>query len=119
MPFIFDATSAAAKLSGYALALPPAYWMINDAKLRRLFVPHVVQPGIVVLWWIVVPIYLLATRKWWGLLYLVLHCVCFVGTWVIGWYLSIIFIEPIVFPCLLYTSPSPRDKRQSRMPSSA
>ena len=23
------------------------------------------------------------------------------------------------FPCLLYTSPSPRDKRQSRMPSSA
>ena len=27
-------------------------------------------------------------------------------------------IEPII-PCLLYTSPSPRDKRQSRMPSSA
>ena len=24
-----------------------------------------------------------------------------------------------VYPCLLYTSPSPRDKRQSRMPSSA
>ena len=24
-----------------------------------------------------------------------------------------------VLPCLLYTSPSPRDKRQSRMPSSA
>ena len=28
---------------------------------------------------------------------------------VLGWYKS----------CLLYTSPSPRDKRQSRMPSSA
>ena len=25
----------------------------------------------------------------------------------------------IVYACLLYTSPSPRDKRQSRMPSSA
>ena len=25
----------------------------------------------------------------------------------------------ITDPCLLYTSPSPRDKRQSRMPSSA
>ena len=25
----------------------------------------------------------------------------------------------IIKPCLLYTSPSPRDKRQSRMPSSA
>ena len=27
--------------------------------------------------------------------------------------------EPILAGCLLYTSPSPRDKRQSRMPSSA
>ena len=26
---------------------------------------------------------------------------------------------PIIYTCLLYTSPSPRDKRQSRMPSSA
>ena len=27
--------------------------------------------------------------------------------------------EYIIYPCLLYTSPSPRDKRQYRMPSSA
>ena len=27
--------------------------------------------------------------------------------------------ERLLYPCLLYTSPSPRDKRQSRMPSSA
>ena len=27
--------------------------------------------------------------------------------------------SPRLIPCLLYTSPSPRDKRQSRMPSSA
>ena len=27
--------------------------------------------------------------------------------------------ERSLSPCLLYTSPSPRDKRQSRMPSSA
>ena len=27
--------------------------------------------------------------------------------------------DPTKDPCLLYTSPSPRDKRQSRMPSSA
>ena len=26
---------------------------------------------------------------------------------------------PTLYTCLLYTSPSPRDKRQSRMPSSA
>ena len=98
MPFIFDATSAAAKLSAYALALPPAFWMINDAKLRGVFVPHVVQPGVVALWWIVVPIYLLVTRKWWGLLYLVLHYACFAGMSIIGWYLSVFFIWPIVFP---------------------
>ena len=28
-------------------------------------------------------------------------------------------IVTLTYPCLLYTSPSPRDKRQSRMPSSA
>ena len=27
--------------------------------------------------------------------------------------------NPAVFPCLLYTSPSPRDVEESRMPSSA
>ena len=27
--------------------------------------------------------------------------------------------QSLLNPCLLYTSPSPRDKRQSRMPSSA
>ena len=27
--------------------------------------------------------------------------------------------DPEIYICLLYTSPSPRDKRQSRMPSSA
>ena len=30
-----------------------------------------------------------------------------------------VLIETLVDFCLLYTSPSPRDKRQSRMPSSA
>ena len=29
------------------------------------------------------------------------------------------FYEPYFFPCLLYTSPSPRDVEESRMPSSA
>ena len=28
-------------------------------------------------------------------------------------------LRAVIEPCLLYTSPSPRDKRQSRMPSSA
>ena len=29
------------------------------------------------------------------------------------------FYDTLSYSCLLYTSPSPRDKRQSRMPSSA
>ena len=38
------------------------------------------------------------------------------GTWHIGAVAQYSMIDVI---CLLYTSPSPRDKRQSRMPSSA
>ena len=30
-----------------------------------------------------------------------------------------LFRARVVFPCLLYTSPSPRDRTRSRMPSSA
>ena len=33
--------------------------------------------------------------------------------------MSEIYFDDIFYYCLLYTSPSPRDKRQSRMPSSA
>ena len=31
----------------------------------------------------------------------------------------VIDFKKLLYTCLLYTSPSPRDKRQSRMPSSA
>ena len=36
-----------------------------------------------------------------------------------GLYTCVREYEAQVYTCLLYTSPSPRDKRQSRMPSSA
>ena len=32
---------------------------------------------------------------------------------------ELVFLKEKKRPCLLYTSPSPRDKRQGRMPSSA
>ena len=42
------------------------------------------------------------------------------------WFEPVLYLDPKAKflqtqekPCLLYTSPSPRDKRQSRMPSSA
>ena len=40
---------------------------------------------------------------------ILINCAAFVGGISYGY----------KYPCLLYTSPSPRDKRQSRMPSSA
>ena len=39
-----------------------------------------------------------------------------VDAWVSSWHQ---FLASLGYICLLYTSPSPRDKRQSRMPSSA
>ena len=63
---------------------------------------------------------------WWGSL------IVFVGaclgaeaafllgrTWLRGWAMGRLEAFPKLQACLLYTSPSPRDKRQSRMPSSA
>ena len=97
-PFIFDANSFTSSLSSTAIALPAAYWMINDAKLRGLFVPHVIQPWIVLFWVPIVPIYLVKTRKWWGLLYVALHFVCTLVVAGIANYLSIVLIWPIVFP---------------------
>ena len=34
-------------------------------------------------------------------------------------YIDTVFDGPSMVPCLLYTSPSPRDRQKSRMPSSA
>ena len=42
----------------------------------------------------------------------------FVGALMLGWVIMAIYIM-FVRPCLLYTSPSPRDDELSRMPSSA
>ena len=36
-----------------------------------------------------------------------------------GLYFKLPLVQNVRYFCLLYTSPSPRDKRQSRMPSSA
>ena len=44
-----------------------------------------------------------------------LEVICYVVIWA----LQLLIIQRGMETCLLYTSPSPRDKRQSRMPSSA
>ena len=39
--------------------------------------------------------------------------------WVDSIYFSVITLTTVGYGCLLYTSPSPRDRTRSRMPSSA
>jgi hypothetical protein len=88
---------SAEKLARIAFSLPPAYWLIYDARLRRAFVPHVIQPVIVFLWILVVPVYLLSTRKWWGLGYLILHVVCTLVVSMVGYHGSVYFLWPTIF----------------------
>jgi len=97
-PFILSLDSTADILSGVVTALPPTYWLVNDAKRRRAPVPHVIQPGLISLWILVVPIYLLWTRKWWGLLYLLLHVVCTTLVSLFAYQVTVYLIWPMVFP---------------------
>ena len=41
------------------------------------------------------------------------------GDIILGWTISLVIIFVVYRVCLLYTSPSPRDRSLSRMPSSA
>ena len=65
----------------------------------------------------------LAFRKFWNVEFAV-EQILISSIAFISFIFAILFLVPIVrlslnYICLLYTSPSPRDKRQSRMPSSA
>jgi len=97
-PFIVALDSSAIFLSGIAAALPASYWLINDAKIRGNYLPHVIQPAIVGYWIFVVPVYVIWTRRWWGLLYVALH---FSGTYLVtmlGYCIAVHVLWPIVFP---------------------
>ena len=85
-------------LAQIAAALPPTYWLIYDAKSRRQFVPHIIQPAIASCWWVVVPIYLISTRKWRGLAYVVVHLLAtFILTLAVFYLTVFLFWGPKVF----------------------
>ena len=56
-------------------------------------------------------------------LVLVIVIVCLRGSWLVDALVIVVsaigFDFFLTYPCLLYTSPSPRDRTRSRMPSSA
>jgi len=56
-----------------AIGLAPSMWLTRDAKLRGWFLPHVVHPFVLAFWVIVVPVYVIWTRKWRGLKLVVFH----------------------------------------------
>ena len=96
-PFFFFPDSCVGLLSHLALALPACYWLLEDAR-KRIHVPHIIQPMIVSSWTLAVPVYILWTRKWWGLLYVILHTACTYLVLVIGYEISLRFVWPVVFP---------------------
>jgi len=49
-PFMLYVDSSAQLLSQIVTALPPTYWLVQDAKLRRSPIPHVIQPIGLALW---------------------------------------------------------------------
>lgn len=55
------------------ISVQAALWMILDARKRGIHVPHILQPFIMFAWYLVVPCYLIATGKWWGVLWSIVH----------------------------------------------
>lgn len=96
-PFMFFPDSCVGILSQLVVGLPAAYWLLEDAQ-KRIHVPHVIQPLLVNFWMFVIPIYLLWTRKWWGLLYIALHAICTLIVSIIGYNFCVYFVWPAVFP---------------------
>lgn len=97
-PFIVALDSSAILLSQIAFALPASYWLINDVKIRGNYLPHVIQPAIVNFWFFVVPVYVIWTRRWWGLLYITLHFAATYSVTMVGYYIAAYILWPIVFP---------------------
>lgn len=96
-PFMFFEESSAYYLSSIAIAIPAAYWAIGDARIRGKHIPHVIQPAIVGYWFVAIPIYLLGTRKWWGLLHLLMHVAGTILASLASHCFAVWFIWPVVF----------------------
>ena len=97
-PFMFLEDSSASFLSAIAIALPAVYWALGDAKMKGKHIPHIIQPAIVGYWFVAIPFYLLGTRKWWGIFYLLMHVVGTILASLAGQYVAVRFVWQLVFP---------------------
>ncbi len=96
-PFMLFEDSSAYYLATLAISLPASYWFLGDAKQRGNHVPHVIQPAIVSYWFVAIPLYLLRTRKWRGLLYLAMHVAGTILVTLAGYNFAIWFVWPMIF----------------------
>jgi hypothetical protein len=69
----YGGPSALDLLVPVALAITLGWWAIADAKLRGYDIPLFVQPWFLLLAGLVVPAYVLWSRKWRGVGWLILH----------------------------------------------
>ena len=60
-------------LATVAIGLPPTMWLIHDVKRHGRFLPHIVYPFILAFWAILVPGYVVWTRKFRGLKLVTIH----------------------------------------------
>ena len=58
-----------------AIALAPTLWLLGDLADRGLHIPHVAHPLLLFVWPIALQVYVIATRKLRGFLFLILHVV--------------------------------------------
>lgn len=56
-----------------ALGMAPTLWFLRDTKRMNYVIPHVIQPLVVWNWWIIIPIYVVATCKSRGLVIVLAH----------------------------------------------
>jgi len=60
-------------LADITIALAPAVWFLNDIAKRGSPVPHILQPAILMAWPVVVPVYVIATRRLRGFWLVLIH----------------------------------------------
>ena len=108
---------------------------VEQAETKRVPRPEGVNAKSPILWSYLIPVLVFHLMiplavypffSWWGLLFLPIGNYFFTSMGIGAGYHRLLTHKGFDCPkwleytlCLLYTSPSPRDKRQSRMPSSA
>ena len=81
----YDPSIEAETLMGVALLIMFAWWAWDDAKKQKFHRPYEFGAFIYFAWPIVLPVYLIATRGWKGLLIFPVFVAIYYLPWASGW----------------------------------